>query len=228
MADPPNDSSPAPPSDSSHLAPALPDVQRALDEHYTLAVRETVQRFAEQRASLVRMAGRPVPKNYAKELAADAYSSIWLGLRRWDPDRIALDARLCWIIKDRTWWEIRQTKKREHVPFDLAVHDPALDLEAALSIDVAASAVDHTRFEIVGLTRQVIASLDELAEDDAVRAILRCWAQGFVEHDDIRALTGLSRPTFRAAYDRILRLAKRLPPELREAVLDLLNARRVS
>jgi hypothetical protein len=134
---------------------------------------------------------------------------------------------MCWIIKDRTWWEIRQTQKRQHVSFDLAVHDPALDVEFAMSIDVAASAADPTRFEIVGLTRQVITSLHELArDDDDARAILRCWAQGFVEHDDIRALTGLTKLAFRAAHERILRLAKRLPPELREAALELL--RRVS
>jgi len=219
MADPMND--------TTRLGPTLPDIQRALDEHYTIAVRETVHRFAEWRAALVRMAGRPVPKDYAKELAHDAYTSIWLGLRGWDPERIPLDARLCWIIKDRSWWEIRQAKKRRHVSFDLAIHDPALDVEAAIAIDVAASATDHTRFEIAGLYRQVIASLHELARDDEnARAILRCWAQGFVEHDDIRALTGLTKPAFRAAYDRILRLAKRLPPELREAALELL--RRVS
>jgi len=218
MADPTND--------ASHRGPTLPNIQRALSEQYTDAVRDVVHRYAEQRAKLVRAAGRPIPnpKTYARELVDDAYASLCVGIRRWDPTRGPLDARLCWLIKERTWHEIAETKRHEHVSFDLATADPDLDIETALA---AASIVETAPIEMVVLTRRVVRALQELGQNlPDVRAILRCWEHGFTEPEDVRALTGLTLPAFKAARERIFRLAKRLPPELREAAHDLL--RRVS
>jgi DNA-directed RNA polymerase specialized sigma24 family protein len=217
-----------PKHDASAVGPTLPEIQRALDEHYTVAVRDTAHRFAELRAALVRKAGWPIPKNYPKELVHDAYVSIWLGLRRWDPERMPLHARLCWIIKDRTWREIGQANRRQHVVFDVAANDPKVDIEGALAVGgVAASAHGATQMEIVVLARQVVVALLDLArKDPEARAIVGCWAQGFIEREDVCALTRMTTATYHAARERILRLSKRLPPELREAAQNLL--RRVS
>jgi hypothetical protein len=78
---------------------------------------------------------------------------------------------------------------------------------------------------MVSLVRRIVEALHQLArDDDEVRAILGCWDHGFTESEDVITLTGLAEPAFRAARQRILRLEKRLPPDLREAALDLLRS----
>jgi len=215
---------------ASRVGPTLPEIQHALDEQYTDAVRDLAHRFAERRAALVRKAGWPVPtpKDYAKELVHDAYVAVWSGLRAWDPLRMPLASRLCWLIMDRTWREIVQAKRRrEEVNFDLAANDPKIGIEAALARDSAGSVRDDAQMEIVALFRRVVLALLDLArKDEQARAVLRCWAQGFLEPDDICALTQMTTAVFLATRKRILRLSKRLPPELYEAAQDLL--RRVS
>ncbi len=63
-----------------------------------------------------------------------------------------------------------------------------------------------------------------LPADRAVRAIVSAWEHGFVDCDDVLAFAGLSESAYRAALKRIRRLARRLPPDLREAALDLLRS----
>jgi len=211
--------------DPSRTGPSLPDIQRALDEQYTDTVRDQAHRFAEKRASLVRRAGRPIPRNYAAELVHDAMTSIWLGVRRWDPHKMPLVIRLWSIIKDRTWREIRQTKRHQHVSFDLAANDASLDADVQEALSTAESTDEGPTLEMVVLVHRVVDALRDLGRgDDDARAILGCWDHGFLESDDVITLTGLSEPAFRAARQRILRLAKRLPPDLREAALDLLRS----
>ena len=214
MADPRH----APPDPGS----PLPDIQRALEEQYTDEVRDHAHRYAEQRARRVRKAGRPIPKNYADELLQDALTSVWLGTRRWDPLRTPLLYRLITIIKDRTWREIRRAQTYQHLSFDAAANDSSIDMEAAMRVRAEASVGD---LRLATFTAHVVEELRALARNDEQACrILACWAQGLVEPDEIMAQTGLTRPAFEAARLRILRLSKRLPPELREAALDLLRS----
>ena len=219
MADPSSDV----PSDPG---PSLSDIQRALDEQYTDAVRTKALRFAERRVRQMRWSRQPVPKNYAKELAHDAYTSIWLGVRRWDPSE-PLYLRLRSLIKERTSREMTRAKKYEHLPLDLAANDSDFDpvVERALAASSATDVWPLIAMRMATLARQVVDEMYELAdEDEEVRAILGCWERGFTDPEDVMALTGLSESQFKNARERILRLAKRLPPELREAAQDLLRS----
>ncbi len=241
MADPPSND-PSPPE------PSLPDIQDALTVQYTDEIKKRVERFARKRAWFVRRAGVAIPSldDYAEELAHDAMATVWLGVRRWNPSR-PIGPRLCWIIKDRTWREIVRAQQYEHVSFDLAANDAAIegaeetvedrawqarDLGAKVGIDVDQSLAggslgdsDEIQFDV--LSRQVVDAVVELARrNEAVRAILGCWEQGFFEREEIMLITGLSEHAYDAARQKIRRLAKRLPPDLRAAVHDLL--RRVS
>jgi hypothetical protein len=74
------------------------------------------------------------------------------------------------------------------------------------------------------LLRRVVHALQQLADDTReVRAILFCWEHGITDPDHVRALAGLPLPAFKAARERISRLAKRLPSQLREAANDVLR-----
>jgi len=241
MADPPT-RDPSPPK------PSLPEIRHALGVQYTDEVKKRVERFARRRAWFARRAGVAVPSldDYAEELAHDAMATVWLGLRRWNPSR-PIGPRLCWIIKDRTWREIVRAQQYEHVSFDLAANDAAIedaeetvedrawqarDFGAEVGIDVEQSLAggslgDGDEILFSTLARQVVEAVVELARrNEAVRAILACWEQGFFEREEIILITGLSEHAYDAARHKIRRLAKRLPPDLREAVHDLL--RRVS
>ncbi len=216
-----------PTRDGSHPGPPPPDALRALDEQYTDAVRDQAHRYAEQRAKRVRRAGWPTPSNYAEELVHDALASIWMGTRRWDPRRTPLYFRLCSIIKDRTWHEIKRAQGRKHVLFDIAANDSAIGGDVEASLAAGASAGDLSPVVLAALTLRVVEALRELGnQDERARVILAAWAEGFIERDEVLAVTRLTPHAYDAARQRILRLAKRLPPELREAGHDLL--RRVS
>jgi len=241
MADPPT-------CDSSPPEPSLSDIRHALAVQYTDEVKKRVERYARRRAWFARRAGVPIPSldDYAEELAHDAMTTVWLGVRRWNPSG-PIGPRLCWIIRDRTWREIVQAQEHEHVSFDLAANDAAIedaeetvedrawqarDFAAEVGIDVdqslaGGSHCDRDEILFATLARQVVDAVVELARrNEAVRAILGCWEQGFFEREEILLITGLSAHAYDAARQKIRRLAKRLPPELREAVHDLL--RRVS
>lgn len=219
MADP-RDDVPSPPGSP------LPDIQRALDEQYTDVVRKKAHRFAERRVAQMRWSRRPIPKNYAAELVHDAYTSIWLGVRSWNPSE-SLYHRLRSLIKERTSREMTRAKRYEHVPIDLAANDPEYDagLEAELAASSFTDDAPLITMRMTRLARQVADEMHRLADDDQeIRAILRCWERGFTEPQDVLALTGLAESRFKHARERILRLAKKLPPELREAVHDLLRS----
>ncbi len=216
-----------PTRDRSHSGPPPPDTVRALTEQYTDLVRARALRYAEQRAKRVRRAGWPIPTTYAEELVHDAMASLWIGTRSWAPERTPLYVRLCSIIKDRTWHEVKRAQARRHVAFDVGSNGAALDgdVEHALSAD--ASSGDLSAVMLAALTLRVVEALRELARtDEEARAILAAWAQGFIERDEVLAVTELTAHAYDATRQRILRLARRLPAELREAAHDLL--RRVS
>ncbi|KAB2899468.1 MAG: hypothetical protein F9K40_10250 [Kofleriaceae bacterium] len=239
MADPPT-ADPNPPRPSLSLS----DIRDALGVHYTDRIRLKAERYARHRAWMVRRAGQPVPglTAYAKELVHDAMSSIWMGARSWDP-RTPLLARLCFIVQDRTWHEVKHAQRHQRLSFDVAANDSGfddndlgaeeraflsardrgvVDLDRALA---AGSRIDYSPLQVATLARQVIDALAPLGRDDrAVRAIVSAWEHGFVDCDDVLAFTGLSESAYRAALKRIRRLARRLPPDLREAALDLLRS----
>jgi len=237
---------PDPPTpDPSPPEPSLPDVQDALTVQYTDEVKKRVERFARRRAWFVRRAGVAIPSldDYAEELAHDAMATVWLGVRRWNPSR-PIGPRLCWIIKDRTWREIVRAQEYEHVSFDLAANDTVIenaeetvedrawqgrDVAAEFGVDVdqslaGGSLSDRDEILFAVLCRQVVDAVVELSRrNEPVRAILGCWEQGFFEREEILLITGLSEHVYDAARKKIRRLAKRLPPDLREAVHDLLR-----
>lgn len=231
MADPPN-------AESSPPEPSLPDVQRALAEQYTDVVKRQVERFAKERALLVRRAGIAIPrlKDYAEELAHDAMVSIWSGARRWAPT-VPLMPHLCNLIKDRTWHEIQRAVRHPRVSFDLAANDSddALDLEPVVheihpaggdvETSLAASRGDLAPIRIARLAREVVDALRQLArKDDDVRRILAAWELDIFEREEVMVVAELDAHAYDAARQRIRRLARRLPPDLREAALDLLRS----
>lgn len=215
---------PKPPSGSG---PSLEDIRRALAVQYTPPLRDKLLRFAENRVKQMRWARRPPPKNYAKELVHDAMTSIWLGLRRWDPHQ-DLEARLRFLIKERTSREMSRAQKYEHVSYDLAANDSDVvnvKVEEKLAATAPAPASPLVSMHMAIVARQVAAEMVILAHDDGeVRGILACWERGITEPQDIMAITGLSESAFKHARERILRLARHLPPELREAAYDLLRS----
>lgn len=218
----------------------LSDIQDAVTAQYTDDVKREAERYAKDRALRMRRAGIPIPAaldDYAKELVHDAMVSIWIGARAWNPS-IPLLPHLCLLVKDRTWREIQRAERHRRISFDLAANDrddardddehaiqapPGVgdDVEAAL----VASRGDITTIRFARIAREVVDALRQLStEDDTVRRVLAAWELGFFERDAVLAITKLDEDAYDAARKRIRRLAQRLPPDLREAALDLLRS----
>jgi hypothetical protein len=61
------------------------------------------------------------------------------------------------------------------------------------------------------------------AGDRAVLAILDAYAQRAVVRADVMTLTGLSKPAYHAAYQRMVRAAKRIDPEILETIIHTIS-----
>ncbi|MBZ0231420.1 MAG: hypothetical protein K8M05_03655 [Deltaproteobacteria bacterium] len=155
----------------------------------------------------------------------DALGDTWKGTLRWDPARRSLLDHVRNAIRWRAWTDARHARRFPHVAWNTAAND-----EAAIRIEVevldASPADDAGPLILVGLIVTLAAELRRLVADDDgdAAAILLCWADSIVERDEVLERTGLTTAQYKAARKRLLYLAERLPPELREVARDILRS----
>jgi hypothetical protein len=201
--------------------PPPPATLRAFAEQNTNELRNKARRFAKSRARCVRDAGQPVPADYASELVADALTSTWLGITRWDPQRCSLLAYIRIVIFDRTSKEIRRGRRFPHAPIHTAANDLSDGGQAVHMLQAGGSSIPVT---LVGVVVRVVAELKVIARgDDHAQALLGCWHAEVIDRDDVIAHTGLPLTAYIAARRRLLSLSQQLPSDLRASALDLLR-----
>jgi hypothetical protein len=205
------------------------ELARALREQFTPRVNTELRRYAEYRARMVRAAGRvcPPPERYARDLVHDAYADTWSGERTWDPERCSLVDHLRGVIDSRTWNEIKAPRK--HVSLDARrianddddrVGHELLELEDKLP----APYDDISAVVLPALVKRTCHALRQAATERDSLDIVRAWELGFIERDEICALTGLDEAAYRRARSRLLYIAGDLPDELRQLVRDYLRS----
>ncbi len=201
-----------------------PETLRALAEQSTSEMWREARRFAEGRVRLVRRAGRPVHKNYARELVDDAHADTWSGDLTWDPSRCSLLAHLRRAIKRRTWREIRHANQ---VPL-VSLHGPSNDGSISPHVEHAlahASSGDCGPIMLCVLADRVCRALRILVpRDRAATAVVLSWEAGFIERDEVIERTHLSEDRYERARRRLLYMSRYLPPELRETAQELLRS----
>lgn len=63
-----------------------------------------------------------------------------------------------------------------------------------------------------------------LARDLEAAAVVKCWAEGVIEKDEVMRLTGLSEAAYNCAREKLRNTSRSLPSELRETARDLLRS----
>jgi hypothetical protein len=205
------------------------DLARVLREQFTPHVNTELRRHAEYRARMVRAAGRvcPPPARYARELVYDAYADTWSGERTWDPERCSLADHLRGVIDSRTWNELkapRQYMSLDARPIANDNEDRLGDERLALADQLSASSGDISSVALPALVARTCQALRQATKERDCMDIVRAWELGFIERDEILALTGLDEITYRRARNRLFYIAGDLPDELRQLVRDYLRS----
>lgn len=213
--------------------PASPPtaVLDAYREQLTPEFMREARRYARKRAKYLREVGRRYDPTYHHDLVQQALADTWSGKARWEPSEVSLLKHVRGLVRQRTSNERRNLKVRTHVslyaPVTAANDETS---ETMLTIEEQVSQ-PHPALRsispalISSLADRVLIELHRLAaRDEHARGMIGCWASGVIEAADVMTLTGMSESTYRAVRERILYLAKYLPPELREAAEELLRS----
>ena len=201
---------------------ALAAMQQAFTQQASNELIRRASRYAQQRAVIVRQAGRRIDNMYGRELVQDALCDIWSGAVGWDPARCSLLHQVRSVVRSRSWKDAQWAQRSPHLSLD--VHDTAAAITAEASHQFAMQAQVQP-FMIRGLTAAVVTELKRLAEGDAATtAVLGAWAEGVVGQGDVMEYTGLSRQEYRIARARLAYLVRELPSSLDDAARTLLRS----
>lgn len=202
--------------------PSLEARRAALCEQANPALLTAAVRFAGQRAKMVRRAGRRVGPTYARELVGDVLGDTWTGTVAWDSARRSLLDHVRDVVKRRTWQDLTGARLRPHLPMDMTESKVSREAELAMA---SASCGSLTPIALSALARTVVAELRQLAHGDvAASAVLNAWADGDFDAEAIRARTGLSDKSYRAARARLTYFVRDLPASLRDAAVAALRS----
>jgi hypothetical protein len=201
-----------------------PDTVRAFHEQATVALVIEARRYASTLVPMVRHAGRATSPLYNLELVNDALTDTLSGDVTWDPAECSLIEHVCTLIKTRAFREVRRAHRFRHLPIEAPSNDPRWEVEVEHAAR-AASSGDISPFMLAALVERVVPDLRRLAARSAdACSILDCWRDGVTEKAAVRTRTGLGDAEYHAARGRLLYHARRLPPELRDAVQNLLRS----
>jgi len=201
----------------------------AFRKQLTAEFMQDARRYARKRAKLVREVGRRNDPGYHHDLVQQALADTWSGAASWNPSRRSLLEHVYDLVKQRTFNDRRSLRTERHV----SIHAPtrAANDEISLTARTIEEQISETSDRRVSpvlvshLLDRVVSELHRLTARDAdARAIIGCWSRGFIEASDVMTLTGFSEYHYHKVRERILYLAKYLPPELREAAEELLRS----
>ena len=142
------------------------------------------------------------------------------GTRTWEPERVDLAKYLRGSIMSDLFHEVAHAKQFPHVSLD----DDAQnfdDLESETSEALAASRVAKNEAPVENYWSRMLDQMRALAAGDlGVHAIIDAYAHGALAPRDVMHHTGMSEREFRAAYRRLLRVAKKLDEDLIDTIMQ--------
>jgi hypothetical protein len=138
----------------------------------------------------------------------------------WEPERVNLDSFLLWAISREMSHEVRDAQKRPQTSIDdETTNQERLEEQASEAI----AAQRESKRE--GVTEPswslfVREMRKHAAKDVGVLAIVDSYANGVTSRADVMKRTGMSKATYHAAYQRMVRVAKKLDPEILEIIVQ--------
>lgn len=138
----------------------------------------------------------------------------------WDPDRVNLEGFLLWAISRDIAHEIRDAKKRPHISVDDDDRNQdRLEEEASECIELERTS--KAEEPVAPCWSMFVSEMRKHAAGDAgVLAIVDAYAKRAVTRADVMKLTGMSRSAYHAAYQRMVRVAKKIDPETLETIMQ--------
>ncbi len=182
-----------------------------------------VERVLKQMTGLIRQVQRDTP--WSDQLGpADRLNNIVMklldGKLTWDPERVPLEGFLFWAVSREITHEVRHAIQFPH----LSVDDESRNqdrLEEETSEGLAAQRESKAEGKTEPCWSLFVREMRKnAAGDSGVVAIIDAYAQRVTTPAEIRKVTGLSRVAYHAAYQRLVRIAKKLDPELLETIMQ--------
>jgi hypothetical protein len=182
-----------------------------------------VERILKQTTSLIRQVQRDTP--WRDQLGPDdRLNNILMklldGKLNWDPDRVNLEGFLFWAISREITHEVRHAKTFPHVSIDdESRNQEQLDEEAS---EVLGAQRESKREEPVEPCWSLFVRemRQRAAGDVGVLAIVDAYAKRVTTRAEVMKLTGMSKTAYHAAYQRMVRVAKKLEPEILETIVQ--------
>jgi hypothetical protein len=200
---------------------ALAAMRQAFGEQASEELIRTAQRYARQRAALVRRAGRRIDSLYARELVQDALADTWLGRLTWNPGSCSLLCHVRGVIQSRSWKDALWARRCPKL--SLEVNDTGVAIGAGASHHRTVPPQEHPLM-ISNLTVAIVRELRRLALGDrAATLVLSAWEEGKVNRSEVIEHTGLSPIEYRMARDRLTYLVRELPRSLDDAARNYLR-----
>lgn len=180
-----------------------------------------VERILKQTTSLIRQVQRDTP--WRDQLGPDdRLNNILMklldGKLTWDPERVNLEGFLLWSISREITHEVRHAKTFPHISVDdESRNQERLDEEAS---EVLAAQRESKREEPVEPCWSLFVREMRLraAGDVGVLAIVDAYAKRVTTRAEVMKLTGMSKTAYHAAYQRMVRVARKLEPEILETI----------
>ncbi len=178
---------------------------------------EAVYKYAQSIVRQVEVQFRKRDPHSVDERVQAAILGTLEGRLTWDPARIDLARHLISVIKTAITNDLRHAKRFPEVSLD----DDALnqdDLDAQVTGVLSAQREQADEAAIASRLSESLAHLRVLAaQDKAVLLIVEAYGNGSVERADVLRATGISSRTYHNARQRLVRLAKKLPIDVRAA-----------
>jgi hypothetical protein len=182
-----------------------------------------VERVLNQIAALVRQVERDT--RWRDQLGPDdrlntVYMKLLDGKLTWDPSRVNLEGFLLWAISREINHEVRHTIRFPHVSVDDETRNQD-QLEEQASEALTAQRESKREEPVEPCWILFLREMRKQAADDkGVMAIVDCYSKGVTTRAEIMKLTGMSKAAYHAAYQRMVRIAKKLDAELLETIVQ--------
>jgi len=180
-----------------------------------------VERILKQTTVLIRQVQRDTP--WRDQLGPDdrlnnVLMKLLEGKLTWDPDRVNLEGFLLASMSREITHEVRHATRFPHASIDDETRNQE-QLEEEASNALAAQRESRNEESVEPCWSLFVREMRTRAARDAgVLAIVDAYAKGATTRADVMRLTGMSKAAYHAAYQRMVRVAKKLDPETLETI----------
>jgi hypothetical protein len=182
-----------------------------------------VERVLKQATLLIRQVQRDTP--WRDQLGPDdrlnnILMKLLEGKLTWDPERVNLEGLLLGAISREIAHEVRHAKKFPHVSVDDESRNQER-LEEEASDALAAQRESKHEEPVEPCWSLFVREMRKHAAGDVgVLAIVDAYAKRATTRAEVMKLSGISKTAYHAAYQRMVRVAKKLNPEILETIVQ--------